>query len=55
MNKMEMMTVTLEEAKRKAHALHVWVVGWAEKGSPQEDATNVGTKIEVSDIPFASP
>ena len=33
---MEMMNTTLEEAKRKAHVLHVRVVGWAEKGSPQE-------------------
>ena len=27
-----------EEAKRKARMVHVQVVGWAEKGSPQEDA-----------------
>ena len=55
MDRMEMMNATLEEeAKRKARVLHVRVVGWAEKGSPQEDATNLGTKIGASDIPFAS-
>ena len=27
--------------------------GWAEKGSSQEDAKNLGTKIGASDIPFA--
>ena len=53
-DRMEMMNTTLEEeAKRKARALHVQVVGWAEKGSPQ-DARNLGTKIGASDIPFAS-
>ena len=55
MDRMEMMNATLEEeAKRKARVLHVRVVGWAEKGSPQEDATNLGTKIGASNIPFAS-
>ena len=34
----------LVEAKRKAPALHLWVVGWAEKGSPQEDAKNLRPK-----------
>ena len=51
---MEMMNTTLEEeAKRKARALHVQVVGWAEKESRQEDAKNLGTKIGASDILFA--
>ena len=54
MDRMEMMTATSEEAKRKARALHVRVIGWAEKGSPQEDAKNLGTKIGVLDIPIAS-
>ena len=47
MDRMEMMNATLEEeeAKRKARALHVPMVGWAEKGSPQEDAKNLGIKI----------
>ena len=55
MDRMAMMNATLEEeAKRKARALHVRVVGWAEKGSPQEDAKNLATKIGASDIPFAS-
>ena len=55
MDRMAMMNATLEEeTKRKARALHVRVVGWAEKGSPQEDAKNLGTKIGASDIPFAS-
>ena len=30
------------------------MVGWDEKGSPQEDAKKLGTKIGVSYIPFAS-
>ena len=35
MDKMEMMIATFEEeAKRKAHALHVQVVSWAERGNP---------------------
>ena len=34
--------------------MHVRVVGWAEKGRPQEDAKNLGTKIGASDISFAS-
>ena len=55
MDRMAMMNATLEEeTKRKARALHVRVVGWAEKGSPQEDAKNLGTKIGASDISFAS-
>ena len=28
------------------------MVGWAEKGSPQEDAKNLRTKIGALDIPF---
>ena len=37
-DKREMMNTTLEEeAKMKAHALHVQVIGWAENRSPQED------------------
>ena len=47
-------TTLNKQAKRKARALHVQVVGWAKKGSPQEDANNLGTKIRESDIPFAS-
>ena len=34
MDKTEMMNTTFEEVKRKAHALHVQVVGWTERGSP---------------------
>ena len=49
-----MMSVTLEEeAKRKAHALYVRVVGWAEIGGPHEDAKNLGTKMWALNIPFA--
>ena len=48
-NKMKMMDATLEEqAIRKICALHVLMVGWAEKGSPQKDAKNVGTKTVFS-------
>ena len=55
MDRMAMMNATLEEeTKRKARALHVRVVGWAEKGSPQEDAKNLKTKIGAKNIPLAS-
>ena len=56
MDKIGMMRATLEEDedKRKAHALHVQVVGWAQKESPQEDAKNLRAKIRASNIPFAS-
>ena len=49
-----MMNATFEEAKRKSCALHVRVVGWAEKRSTQEDSKNLRTKIGASNIPFAS-
>ena len=58
MDKIEMMRATLEEEeedKRKAHALHVQVVSWAQKESPQEDTKNLSTTIRVSNVPFASP
>ena len=49
------MNATLEkEAKRKTHALHVRVYVWAEKGSAQEDAKNLRTKIGASNILFVS-
>ena len=55
-DRMEMMNAaTLEkEAKRKTHALHVRVYVWAEKGSAQEDAKNLRTKIGASNILFVS-
>ena len=30
------------------------VIGWVEKGSPQEDAKNLRKKMRISNIPFAS-
>ena len=52
-DKFKMMNATFEEdAKWKVHALHVQVIGPAEKLSPQENAKNFGTKIGISDIPF---
>ena len=39
-----------EEAQWKARALHVQVVGWVEKGSPQEDAQNVRIMIGALNI-----
>ena len=52
---MEMMNAIFkEDAKSKAHALHVQVVGWGEKGIPQEDAKNLRTAIDASNIPLAS-
>ena len=54
-NRVEVMNATLEEeARRRARALHVRVVGWEEKGSPQEDAKALATKIGASDVPIAS-
>ena len=48
-NKMEMLDATLEEqAIRKVRALCVLMVDWAEKGSPQKNAKNVGTKTVFS-------
>lgn len=54
-NKVEVMNATLEEeAKRRARTLHVRVTGWEEKGSPQEDAHALGTKIGASDVPIVN-
>ena len=50
-----MMNATFEEdTRRKAHALHVEVVGWGEKGIPQENAKNLRIKIDAPNIPLAS-
>ena len=54
-NRVEVMNATLEEeARRRAHALHVRVVAWEGNGSPQEDAKALATKIGASDVPIAS-
>ena len=43
------MSATLEEdAKRKAHALYVWVVGWAGTGGSHKDTKNLGTKMKLA-------
>ena len=43
-DKIQMINAKLdEEAKMKARALHVWVVAWAEKWIPQEDAKNLSS------------
>ena len=52
-NKVDIMNSTLEEeARRKARALRVHVVGWAEKGTPQEDAKNLSVKIKADKVPI---
>ena len=52
-NKVDIMNATLEEeARRKARALRVRVVGWAEKGTPQEDAKNLSVKIKADKVPI---
>lgn len=54
-NRVDVMNATLEEeARRRARALHVRVVGLEEKGSPQEDAKALATKIGASNVPIAS-
>ena len=52
-DRFEVMNATLEkEAKRKARALHVRVTGWTEKGSSQQDAEDLRTRIGASDVPI---
>ena len=52
-DRMEMMNATFEEeAKRKACELHIWVVGWAEKGKPtkrcqESQNNNKGIKYSI--------
>ena len=42
-DKLEILNTKLEEdTKRKASAMHERVIGWAEIGSPKEDANNLG-------------
>lgn len=51
----EVMKATLEEdAERKMHTLHVHIIGWTEKGSPQQNVENLQTKIRALDIAISS-